>query len=489
MVLVGGMVVAQLCGYGYRLLVAHLGPKDYGLFALSLAVVGVVTTLTSFGLSGGVARYVPFFHGREEYGKLRGVILFALGAVAAASLVGMAGLLIMARPLSNFLTGGTEFRKVLLIIALATPFLATRPILMKSLVTLHRIKFRVLSRDLLENVVKLGLTALFLLFGYGLLGAVWSYVLAVASSWALGLYLLERRVVPIFTSAVAPVFQVGELLAFSMPLFFTYMLVPLQNWIDTFFLSYFRTMPEVGIYNVGLLLASLLALLPNLLLPAAYPHIINYYGRGEMEDAKMLARKVSRWVLLAVAPATLWLILVGHELLPLLFGSEYDDGISVVYFLAFGYFAVSMALPCRRILSMVKRTDLIFRVTVVSVVINVLGNLILVPRYGMLGAASATSIALVVDYLLVQWASWKSYPFSLVNNKKIIPFLGALILAALAFVGAKMLARESLLALFIATSAFGTVYFASLFFLGVLEASDWEVLRLAGGRIRRGLSG
>lgn len=486
-VLVGGMVVAQLCGYGYRLLVAHLGPADYGHFSLGLAVIGVATTFISFGLAGGVARYVPFFHGRQEYGKLRGVILVAFGVVAVSSLVMTGGLLAFSRPISNFLTGGAEFRKVLLVIALATPFLATRPIFMKSLVTLHRVELRVLSRDLLENVLKLGLTGLLFLFGYGLLGAIWSYVIALACSWALSLYFLERRVVPIFSSSVAPVFQVGELLTFSMPLFLTTLLAPLQSWIDTFFISYFRTMPEVGLYNVGLLLASLLSLVPNLVLPVAYPHIINHYGRGEMEDARVLARKVSRWILLTVTPVTLWIILMRQQLLPLLFGSSYTASSWVVYFLALGYLAVSLSLPCRRILSMVKRTDLIFRVTIVSVVINVVGNLMLVPRYGMLGAALATSVAMVANYLLLQWAAWKSYPIDLVD-KRTLSLLGALVVACLALIGSKMLVGESLLGLFVGTSTYGAAYVASLILLGALESSDWEVLHLVRGRIRRGFS-
>ena len=483
MVLMGGMLIAQTCGYGYRLVVARLGPNYYGLLSLGLAVVGVATMLASLGLPGGVARYVPFYHGREEYGKLRGVILLALGVVMATSLVVAGCLLFLASPLANLLAREGEFRQVLLIMALAIPFVATKPILMKSLVTLHRIELRVITRDVVENVVKLGLTALLVLMGYGLLGAVWAYAIAAALAWALGLYLLERRALPILSSTVKPVFQLGELLTFSFPLFFTGILGLFQAWTDTFLLSYFRTMTEVGLYNVGLLLASLVSVIPNLVLPAAFPHIINYYGRGEQRDARLLARQVSRWILLALAPVALWLILVSPQLLPLLFGNTYAEGARVAAVLTIGYLALSLSLPCTRVLSMVKRTDLIFRASLISVLVNVVGNLLLIPRYGMIGAALATAGSLVLSSVLLQWETWRNYAFIFVD-KKTLPMVGAVIMAGVALVGVETVMGDSLAALVIGSVAFGAVYLSALPLLGALEESDWEVLSQVKERVR-----
>jgi O-antigen/teichoic acid export membrane protein len=277
---------------------------------------------------------------------------------------------------------------------------------------------------------------------------------------------------------------VGELLTFSLPLFFTGMLALFQQWTDTFMLSYFRTITEVGLYNVAFLLASLVSLIPNLILPVAFPHVINYYGRGERDDARALAHQVSRWILLAMLPATLWLVLLRSQLLSLLFGSSYMVGGWVVAVLAIGYLALSLSLPCRRILSMLKRTDLIFKSTALSVAVNVVGNLLLIPRYGIVGAAVATAGAMVVHYLLVQWWAWRSFSFTFFDQRTPL-LLGALLLAGVALVGVKAALGYNLIALLVGTLAFGSIYLAALSLLGALDASDWDVVRGVGERVKQ----
>jgi O-antigen/teichoic acid export membrane protein len=175
--------------------------------------------------------------------------------------------------------------------------------------------------------------------------------------------------------------------------------------------------------------------------------------------------------------------LVSPQLLPLLFGNTYVDAGRVTAVLTIGYLALSLSLPCTRILSMVKRTDLIFRASLISVVVNVVGNLLLIPRYGMIGAALATAGALVLNNVLLQWGAWRSYGFTFVDHRS-ISLMGAVLIAGVALVGVGALMREGLLALFVGTAVFGAVYLTTLPLLGALDASDREVLQRLNGRIR-----
>ncbi|MFO7872841.1 MAG: oligosaccharide flippase family protein, partial [Candidatus Undinarchaeales archaeon] len=71
-----GMVIGSGIGYFYRLLAARLlGPFEYGLFTLGLAVFLVLSTIASIGLPKGVARYVAFYRGKKDTSRVKGTIL------------------------------------------------------------------------------------------------------------------------------------------------------------------------------------------------------------------------------------------------------------------------------------------------------------------------------------------------------------------------------------------------------------------------------
>ena len=74
----GAGIVLRAFGYGSRLIIARLGASDYGLVALGFAVMSIAATLSMVGMQSGIVRYVSFYKGKEDKGRIKGTIISAL---------------------------------------------------------------------------------------------------------------------------------------------------------------------------------------------------------------------------------------------------------------------------------------------------------------------------------------------------------------------------------------------------------------------------
>lgn len=63
------------------LIVRYLTKSDYGAFAYALSIAALGETITTFGLDRSIARFAPIYHEREDYPKMAGTIVMALGTV------------------------------------------------------------------------------------------------------------------------------------------------------------------------------------------------------------------------------------------------------------------------------------------------------------------------------------------------------------------------------------------------------------------------
>ena len=201
---------------------------------------------------------------------------------------------------------------------------------------------------------------------------------------------------------------------YSLPLALTTFIVMLFQWADTFMIGYFKTASDVGIYNAALPTAKLLYMVPYALTALLLPVISELIAKKDLSSLKTTYQTTTKWIfVMNISIATLF-ILFSQNILKLLFGAEYIGGAFSLVILSIGYFVFYLALTSESILLSLEKTKLLFYVSFFGSLLNIILNLILIPRYGINGAAIATSISVVLIALL--WLI-RSYKFV-----KIMPF-------------------------------------------------------------------
>jgi len=162
--------------------------------------------------------------------------------------------------------------------------------------------------------------------------------------------------------------------------------------VDMFFVAAFAGGKAVGLYSIAVMMAEAFFYLPNAVAVVLFPRLV---GRGRNEGAQDAARS-ARVVAAIVGLGILVSIPLAAPAVGIAFSSAFLPSIPAFYWLLPGVFALSISkVLARYFTGSLGRPLLNARAQVIALAINLPLNLLLIPRYGIAGAAAASSAAYV----------------------------------------------------------------------------------------------
>lgn len=402
-----GMFISKILTYIWRLVIARMGPEDYGFISLALTILGISYSLSSLGLGTAVTRYVAYFHGLEDLQKMKGVISTALKLAVPLSLIISAIVFTYSDAISNIIFRAPGLSTVLKIISFGIVPYIIYILAIAALTGLKKIEYVIFSRQIVESITRLLVTLGLLYIGYGVLGVGIAYVSAYLFGALSAVYFLEKSF-PFINTKIKAASLDRELLTYSLPLLFSEVIVQALSWTDTLMIGYFKNAAHVGIYNTAAPTAGLILMIPSALSVLFLPVITTAYAKGLMGNIKTTYRKITKLIIAANLPMLLLMVFFSEDILTFLFGYEYSSGSGALIFLSVGYFISAVTGTSGSILDMFKKTKILMAISIASTLINVGMNYLLIPRYGINGAAFASAISLVVGSVLLSAFSFKS---------------------------------------------------------------------------------
>ena len=390
----GGNLLRKLLGFVIIAVITRMvSPSVYGLFVLATSIVLCVQLFASLGLPKAIDYFVPQLLSEEEYAQARGVIVEVSAIVIVTSVV-TAGIVFATAGAIASAFNEPSLRIALLILSISIPFLAIYNVLLASFNAIKRLKYRVYTRDLVRPIVRLIGTVALLLAGYGLLGIVGGYLLGLAVAIVVGTALLVRnanRIVEARTQTVAP----RPLLWYSLPLALAGIIYVLLGQIDYFVIGYYLTSEDVGIYRVGYMLAANLLIFLTAVAPIFKPLIAE--AKEETATVERRYQTATRWVAGLTLPLAITLALGADAYLSVVFTPQYGVASVAVGVLCLGYLInVSCGGPDGTLLQGLGYTRLVAFNTVLLLGSNITLSIVLVPYFGIFGAALATATALTI---------------------------------------------------------------------------------------------
>lgn len=402
-----------------------LGAEQFGLYALGLVLFNLAQVLSTMGFSQTALRYVSIYHRAGDRAKLKGTLVQCLGFPFAAGLVWMVLLFLGSDLLASFLRK-PDLAPVIRVISLGVPLMSSLMVAAQATRGFHKTHYFVYVRNLLYPAVNLLLAVVLVyLCGRGVAGVAAALVLAAWCGLMLALWFL-RQEFPNFARVRAS-YDTSVLLRFAGPLALAAALQLLLLQVDVLMLGRLRPSADTGIYSVASHVIVLMASGMMAIISVFSPVVADLYHRQRLEKLDSLLKVAGKWVFLLTTPIFVVLVVCPGGVMGV-FGAEFAQGWPALLILAVSTFLSISFGPSEQVISMVGKQDFVLYNTAGALLLDVVLNLLLIPRLGMTGAALATGISLLCHHaaaLLELWLLLRLSPLSRKYLKSVVAGLGA----------------------------------------------------------------
>lgn len=393
-------ILAAAVSYIFRIILARsLGPEDFGLFYSVLTFIIFFLFFRDLGLGPSLVKHIAKFRVNKENDNIKTAIFSVLNfQIISSIIIGIIFFVLSEYLAINYFKNkaAEKILNLLIIYVLSSIFF----IVIKGF-------FRGFSRMLLfssvefvKNLIVLILTLIFLKYNFGVISPALAYVLVtfiliiIYLPFALKIFPITKHKIVNYKTTTK------KIVLFGMPLFATSFADKIIGYIDTILLTYFTTLVEVGVYNVVLPSALILMYVGSAVGATAFPIVAELWEKKDLKRLREGINLIYKYLFLIVIPPTLVIFYYSSFLISTLFGVKYSSGSNPFKILLVGVIFFSLALVNNNIISAIGKPKTVAKITFISAMINLFLNLLLISKFGMIGAAITTTISYFVSLIL-----------------------------------------------------------------------------------------
>jgi O-antigen/teichoic acid export membrane protein len=393
-------VASAVLAYGSQVLLARwMGSFQFGVYVYVWTWVLLIGQPLDLGLGTAAQRFIPEYRENGMLDRLRG---FLSGSrwIALAIAAGMAAACALGvRLLTPWLDDYLIVPLYLACISLpAYALAATQDGIARShdWMGLSMLPTYVVRQILLTGLMAAAYAA------HLPMTAETAMIMAAASIWlpTLGqLTVLNARL----AKRVAPgpkAYAVGFWLATAFPILLVEGFYLLLTYADILLLQQFRPPDEVAVYYAAAKTLALVSFVYYAVAATTAHRFSEYHVTGDQAGLTAFIRLAIKWTFWPSVAATALLLALGRPLLAL-FGAQFSGGYHLMFILAIGLLARAAIGPIERLLNMLGQQSACALVYGAAFALNFVGCLTLIPAFGTAGAAAATSMALVVESIML----------------------------------------------------------------------------------------
>jgi O-antigen/teichoic acid export membrane protein len=379
----------------------------YGLFSLGLIIVSFVATFASLGLNDGLIRYIPYYLGKNEKSKIKYTVLLTIKILSFTGIIFGIITFLLSNYLSLLIVHDSSLTIYLQIMSISIPFLLLSNLFLSVLRSYERTITYSFFVNIFQNVLKLLLLLILIMIGLKDSSIPWSYTLSIAGL-AIGSYFASMKLIGTLLKESKKITKSNELrnnlLSYSWPLIFVGLLYGLFYWSDSLILGYLTDATQVGFYNVAITLVGLFGIAPDLFMQLFLPLISNKLSQNKKGLVKELSRQISKWIYLINLPILCIVLLFPGVIINFFFGSQFLIASKPLMILAGGAIFSGFISLFTGLLTSKGKTKLILVDFLCAALINIILDIVLITKYGMVGAAIATVTSWIIFFtiLLIQ---------------------------------------------------------------------------------------
>ena len=427
-----GNLSVYIIRFAFSIVIARLlGAELLGLYSLGQTVTDVAGIMAALGLSAGMVRYIPIAISQKDKSRLWGIIQTGLAIPIMVGLVLALGVFLLADPLSIRLFGRPDLAPVLRLSSVGIPLLALISVMAAITQGFKRMEFKVYSQDITLNLSKLILSVALLAIGLSVMGAVAAYIISLAVTVVM-LFFFVNHLFPLNRPLRAAQRNTKDMLRFTLPVYLSQLLNEFSGSIETVVLGFFGSVSGVGIYTAVLRVSGIGSMFLSSLTRIAAPLFSDLHSQGKIDQLKRVYQTTTKWAMTFNLPIFLTMAIFARPLLSI-FGVDFVAGASGLIILAFATLFNASTGMCGSIITMTGHSKLNLANSIIDLTANIGLVLLFVPRWGIVGAALAGSLSIILINtmrLVEVFVLLRIWPY---NPSFLKPIAAALVAAGVAY--------------------------------------------------------
>ncbi|MDD5066627.1 MAG: flippase [bacterium] len=367
--------------------IRYLSKADYGIFILLEVIVVLLAVLGSLGLEN--LSVIKLMAGSDDSRK----ILIANTAVSYRFLISifLALLIIPLKPFILYVFKSEQLIKLTYFISIFIILTGFQELFLKILQAYHKYKEIAVSQ-ILSGFLRLGSVCLFIVaLNMKAAGLILVYLVTLFGSI---IYLGVS--IPFKKRFILDFGIIKELFHFGFPLGLNNILSFIFMKIDRIMLGMMLSPMGVASYEVASRIPDNIARMYTAFQAVYFPNLAELFAKNKKIQAEKVLNNSIRIISFLTIFAAVVGLLFQKEIIVLLFSKKYIDSSSAFALLMFCFSIALMGDILGTSLVALGQSDKPVKINIVDTVFNVTGNLLLIPKYGIMGAVFATLVSRVV---------------------------------------------------------------------------------------------
>jgi O-antigen/teichoic acid export membrane protein len=445
------------------LLTKGLGAAGYGVWVQLFVGIELVAGLVILGFNFSLLRYVPQRETRrDELDDLVSALLVGL----SVALVGQIVLISTSDWIAATLLGDPDLTGTVRRAGWVVPFAASGLLILSYLRGSRRVTFFVLCVSL-ETGTWLAVVGYLFQAGAGLEEMILGLLLIKSIVvFAALLVLLKGRVLfPTFS-------HVGSYLRHGIPLLPLGILVATVNASDRYILGFFQGAEAAGVYSVSYGLGSIVGLVFAPVFFVLIPATAASWEKDRLDEVRVYLGFAYKYPLIVSIPMLFLLTTYSRNLISAIATPEFYSTWMLVAAVGSGIAIMNLGAIVQTILILQDKSTKILTVSVVAATVNLIGNFVFVPRYGLQGAALVTLATYCLQAWMIHMMTRTALAFPWQR-----PLLGKLLISTVPLAVAAVLILSGRISGLLGAAVTGltlVLYFTLLLVQGGVERREWR---------------
>lgn len=382
-------VLGIVAGYFFTLIVTRtFGAYAMGVFAITITVLNVVVMLGKAGLDTALLKFVAEYSSQGRIALVRDIYFKSMSIVVPLCLFLSVALFLFSSYIAEHIFSKGYMASYFRIASFA--------ILPAALLGLNSHYLRGLKKiaafAFIQHVAVFLVAALvlfsLLLFSREAQVPVVAFVLSLVLVSGLSFFMCKRSGLP-GDNIKHERMRLSSVLGVSIPMFFASSTYFIMQWTDILMLGIFRPEGDVGIYNVAVKVAGVTSITLLAINSIVAPKFAESYGKGDMVGLRDIVGHSTKLIFWTSFPILLVLFIFPSFILGI-FGTEFRGGVFALLLLTVGQFVNAVSGPVGFLLNMTDRQNVVLGIMLAASTINITLNAVLIPVYGITGAAMAS---------------------------------------------------------------------------------------------------